>query len=408
MTFTELYLDEVSRAAKLLAAQDSMEQLASRLHALRVRGGRLFVLGVGGSAANASHAVNDFRKLAGIEAYAATDNVSELTARTNDDGWESVFSKWLVGSRIGRSDAVLVLSVGGGDTEKNISVNLVAAVNTAKAAGATVLGIVGRRDGYTAQNADCCCVVPAVQPGRLTPHAEEFQSIILHLLVSHPLLQQHTPCWEQQAKAGDRRKAVFLDRDGVLNELVWLGGAGECRSPRTVEELRFYPDIDKLKRLRDAGFLLIVVTNQPDMDRGFLSLDALSSLHAKLVEQVSLDGIFFCPHATETECACRKPKPGMLLQAAKHFNIDLTGSYMIGDSGCDILAGYEAGCHTILCRGSDPVAELAADVKVPSLTIAVDYILSKEARDAQRLEGEAVRRRGESRGDVAAAQESAD
>jgi D-sedoheptulose 7-phosphate isomerase len=195
MTHTEQFLAE---AAEILRRLDAtvIENLARLLVNTRERGGRLFVLGVGGSAANASHAVNDFRKLASIEAYCPTDNVSELTARTNDEGWEMVFESWLRVSRLGDTDMLLVLSVGGGNLERNISSNLVHAAQYAKKVGATVAGIVGRADGHTAQVADVCVVIPSVNPARLTPHAEAFQAVIWHLLVSHPLLASGTAKWE--------------------------------------------------------------------------------------------------------------------------------------------------------------------------------------------------------------------
>jgi len=163
---------------------------------VRARGGRLFILGVGGSAANASHAVNDFRKLAGIEAYAPTDNVSELTARTNDDGWHSVFAEWLKGSRFDKKDAILVLSVGGGSLEKNVSPNLVSALQLAKERGSVILGIVGRDGGYTAQVADVAIVIPTVNPATVTPHTEAFQAVVWHLWISHPTLKVAETKWE--------------------------------------------------------------------------------------------------------------------------------------------------------------------------------------------------------------------
>lgn len=156
----------------------------------------MFILGVGGSAGNASHAVNDFRKITGIESYAPTDNVSELTARTNDEGWTSAFANWLKVSRLRRDDAILVLSVGGGDVERNISTNLIAALDFARSVGASIVGIVGRNGGYTAKVADCCVVVPTSNPAHVTPHSEAFQAVIWHLLVSHPLLKQSETKWE--------------------------------------------------------------------------------------------------------------------------------------------------------------------------------------------------------------------
>jgi D-sedoheptulose 7-phosphate isomerase len=162
---------------------------------VKSEGGRLFILGVGGSAANAGHAVNDFRKLAGIEAYAPTDNVAELTARTNDEGWETVFSGWLKVSKLTSNDCLFILSVGGGNKEKNVSPNLVEAIDLAKETGAKITGIVGRDGGYTAIHADVCLVVPTVSPDTVTPHSESFQAIIWHLMVSHPRLKSNPTKW---------------------------------------------------------------------------------------------------------------------------------------------------------------------------------------------------------------------
>jgi len=188
----------IAEATQILAQLDQLaiERVASLLLDLRARGGRLFLLGVGGSAANCSHAVNDFRKIAQIEAYAPTDNVSELTARTNDDGWQTVFVNWLRVSRLQPKDMVFVLSVGGGDLEKNISPNLVRALQYAREVGATICGIVGRSGGYTAQVADACVIVPTVNAATVTPHAEAFQGVIWHLLVSHPALKAAETKWE--------------------------------------------------------------------------------------------------------------------------------------------------------------------------------------------------------------------
>jgi D-sedoheptulose 7-phosphate isomerase len=172
------------------------EKCVAVLRAVRGRGGRLFILGVGGSAANASHAVNDFRKITGIEAYAPTDNVSELTARTNDEGWPSVFVEWLRGSRLNSNDCVLVFSVGGGNLEKNVSPNLVSALQLARQVGARIVGIVGRDGGYTAQVADACVIIPTVNPETVTPHAEAFQAVLWHLFVSHPDLKINQTKWE--------------------------------------------------------------------------------------------------------------------------------------------------------------------------------------------------------------------
>jgi len=195
MSYTTDYLAEVREISARLDPV-AIDRLVDFLVALRQRGGRLFVLGVGGSAANASHAVNDFRKIAGIEAYTPVDNVSELTARVNDDGWDSVFAEWLRGSRLGAADALLVFSVGGGDLQRKISANLVHALDYARRVGAGIGGIVGRDGGYTARVADACVVVPTVNTESVTPHTEAFQSVIWHLLVSHPALRVGATKWE--------------------------------------------------------------------------------------------------------------------------------------------------------------------------------------------------------------------
>jgi len=193
--FTERHLAEVVEIARRLDAR-AIEGVVSALAAVRARGGRLFFLGVGGSAANCSHAVNDFRKLAGFEAYTPVDNVSELTARTNDEGWDTTFEAWLRGSRLTDKDGVFVMSVGGGDVERNVSANLVRAIQYAKRLGAAIVGIVGRDGGATAAIADACVVVPTVNQEAVTPHAEAFQAVVWHLLVSHPTLKAAPPKWE--------------------------------------------------------------------------------------------------------------------------------------------------------------------------------------------------------------------
>jgi D-sedoheptulose 7-phosphate isomerase len=175
---------------------DAIEGLARLIAELRQGGGRLFVLGVGGSAANASHAVNDFRKLCGIEAYSPSDNVAELTARVNDEGWETTFSAWLEVSRLSNEDMLLVFSVGGGSREQNVSPNLVRALELAQQVGAKIGGVVGRDGGYTARVADACVIIPTVNPAATTPHTEAFQAVVWHCLVSHPLLQRHETKWE--------------------------------------------------------------------------------------------------------------------------------------------------------------------------------------------------------------------
>jgi D-sedoheptulose 7-phosphate isomerase len=195
VSFVEDYLAEVVAIAGQLDPA-RIDELARQIAEVREAGGRLFFLGLGGGAAHASHAVNDFRKLVGVEAYAPTDNVSELTARINDDGWETALTAWLQGSRLSPRDGLVIFSVGGGSPERKVSVNLVHALDYARGVGARIFGIVGRDGGYTGRVADACIVIPTVNPDHVTPHTEAFQAVVWHLLVSHPLLQRHVAKWE--------------------------------------------------------------------------------------------------------------------------------------------------------------------------------------------------------------------
>jgi D-sedoheptulose 7-phosphate isomerase len=195
MSFTKMFLTETVALIDAINSDD-VEQLASGLAEVRERGGRLFILGVGGSAGHASHAVNDFRKICGFEAYCPTDNVSELTARTNDEGWDTTFQAWLLGSRLNALDAILVFSVGGGDAAKNVSTNIVRAIETAVSVRASVFGIVGRSGGDTKKHATACVVIPPIYSDRVTPHTEGLAAVIWHLLVSHPILKVAATKWE--------------------------------------------------------------------------------------------------------------------------------------------------------------------------------------------------------------------
>jgi D-sedoheptulose 7-phosphate isomerase len=193
--YTSRYLQEVADIASQID-QAQVDRMVALLCETRSTGGRLFFIGVGGGAGNAGHAVNDFRKIAGIESYAPTDNVSELTARINDDGWDSSFARWLMGSRLRQGDLLFVFSVGGGNLEKNISANIVQALQLAQKVGARVIGVVGRDGGYTAKVADACVIIPTVSPETVTPHTEAFQAVVWHLIVSHPDLKQNEMKWE--------------------------------------------------------------------------------------------------------------------------------------------------------------------------------------------------------------------
>lgn len=375
MNFAEHFLAEVQEVARSLDPA-TVERMTSLLARIREDGGRLFILGVGGSAANASHAVNDFRKITGIEAYAPTDNVSELTARTNDEGWPTVFESWLRTSRLQARDGVLVFSVGGGNLEKNISPNLVAALDYAKSKNAKILGIVGRDGGHTAKVADACVLIPTVNPDHITPHAEAFQAIVWHLLVSHPTLKIAETRWES-VPAPAKRRAVFLDRDGVLTRAMIAGG--KPLSPAASDELELAGDAKQaLARLKAEGFLLLVVTNQPDVARGTLSADTVEQMHGWLRSQLPVDDIFTCYHDDADQCGCRKPLPGLLLQAGNRYNIDTTASYMIGDRWRDVDAGTAAGVKAILIdRGyAERKPSSLPSVRVASLSEAVDWILA--------------------------------
>jgi D-sedoheptulose 7-phosphate isomerase len=200
MTYAQEHIAEAIEIANRIDV-GAIEKMVDLLAEVKTQGGRIFFLGVGGSAGNCGHAVNDFRKIVGIESYAPTDNVSELTARTNDDGWATVFVEWLKVSRLQSKDALFIFSVGGGNLEKNISPNLVEALKYAKAVGAKVTGVVGRDGGYTAQMADACCIIPTVNTETITPHSEAFQAVVWHLLVSHPKLKVHQTKWESAVRA---------------------------------------------------------------------------------------------------------------------------------------------------------------------------------------------------------------
>ena len=195
MTYSKKHMAEAIEIINKINIDD-IEKTAKLLSNLKSKGGRLFFLGVGGSAGNSSHAVNDFRKIVGIESYAPTDNVSELTARTNDEGWHTVFSEWLKTSKLNKNDALFIFSVGGGNLEKNISPNLVEAIKLAKSVKAMVMGVVGRDGGFTAEEADACVIIPTVNENTITPHSEAFQAVIWHLLVSHPILKEYETKWE--------------------------------------------------------------------------------------------------------------------------------------------------------------------------------------------------------------------
>ena len=383
--FAERYLAEVVDVARRIDAAP-IEAAAAVLARVRERSGRLIIFGVGGSAANASHAVNDFRKLTGIEAYCPSDNVSELTARTNDEGWATVFAAWLRISRLQARDAVLVFSVGGGSVDPPVSPNIVAALDYAKSVGAAIIGIVGRDGGYTARLADVCILIPTVHADRITPHTEAFQAVVWHLLVSHPMLQRTGTRWESLSPPPSRR-AVFLDRDGVLNEAIIRNG--RPYPPSAIEELRIPPGTaSALARLKQQDFLLVVVSNQPDVARGRQRRETVEEIDRRLRAELPLDDVFTCFHDDTDACDCRKPAPGLLVRAAQKYGIDLRRSYMAGDRWRDVDAGAGAGCRTIFIdcgyNEKSPIAE--PDARVATLPDAVEWILNhaRESHDESR------------------------
>ena len=382
--FAERFLAE---AAQIVAGLDvsRIESAAQLLADVRANGGRLFILGVGGSAGNASHAVNDFRKIAGIEAYAPTDNVSELTARTNDEGWATVFESWLKTSKLQSRDAVLVFSVGGGDLERNVSPNLVAALQFAKTTGARILGIIGRDGGYTAKVADVCILIPTVNPAHVTPHTEAFQAVVWHLLVTHPAVKIAQTKWEATSSTGKLSRAVFLDRDGVLNRTFIRDG--KPYPPASVSEVDIAAGAESaLRELKAQGFKLLVVTNQPDLAKGLATREGVDAINRKLSAALPVDEFFVCPHVDGDNCDCRKPKAGLLLEGARRHHIDLSASFMIGDRWRDVEAGQNAGCRTVLIDQGYQEKRPARppDTTVRSLREAADWILQAHSNGAAR------------------------
>lgn len=394
ISHSQKYLAETTEIAATID-HEAIERIVAELEQLRARGGRLFLLGVGGSAANCSHAVNDFRKLADIEAYTPIDNVSELTARTNDEGWDTVFDSWLKTSHACGKDAVFVLSVGGGDEERKVSVNIVRALDEAKRRGLKIYGIVGRREGYTKRVGDEVVVVPAVDPAHLTPHAEAFQAVIWHCIVFHPRLNVHRGKWETITKAArpelSMRRAVFLDRDGVVNKAIIRDG--RVYAPTSMKEVEVLPGaVDAVQKLRQAGFCVIVVTNQPDVATGTVTREVVEEMHRHLCSFLAIDGIKACYHRDEDGCGCRKPKPGLLLEAAKQWSLDLKRSIMIGDRWRDIGAGKAAGCYTILIGdGYGELKNEMPDAQARSLCEASGLILGDHKRAIEVDHGETDR-----------------
>ena len=295
-----------------------VDKLASELAALRERGGRLFVLGVGGSAGNASHSVNDFRKLCGIEAYAPVDNVSELTARANDEGWDTIFTGYLEGSRADADDAIFVFSVGGGDAERNISTNIVKAVDMAKARGMKVY-----RRGRTRQRPHRH---PRRHRGRGSGGRSRAADATFGSVPGGGMALPGVASGAAEKRHQMVTRAVFADRDGVLCANMMRDGRPVA--PTRLEDFRLLPGVeDSVRALKSAGYLVIVVTNQPDVGTGRTPRATVEAMHDIIRAKLAVDDIKACFHTNADGCTCRKPKPGMILEAAAERAIDLPASY---------------------------------------------------------------------------------
>ena len=384
MSHAAQYLSEAKQVIDGLNI-GAIERMADLLVRTRQRGGRLFILGVGGSAANASHAVNDFRKIAGIEAYAPTDNVSELTARTNDEGWATIFVEWLRVSRLRPEDLIFVLSVGGGNLEKNVSPNLVTALQYAQEVGTPVIGIVGQgrrlhgqgggglRDRADGQPRAHHAALRGVSGGGLAPAG-------LASPAQGPCRPSGSP--SDEPAAGRRRAPPCgLPRSRRRPE----PGDRPRRPPvppQSPEAFEILPGVaEAVRRLHDAGFLLIVATNQPDVARGTQRREVVEAMNARLLAAMPIDEIRVC-YEDGDDCPRRKPNPGLLLEAAQAHGIDLPESYMVGDRWRDVEAGRRAGCRTVFIdldyderRPAPP-----ADHDATGLPDAADWILSHKGR----------------------------
>ena len=364
--FVDLFFRESTEILTKLSRED-VERLAHALADLRTRGGRLFVLGSGGSAGNASHAVNDFRKLCGIEAYAPTDNVSELSARTNDEGWHTTFSEWLKVSKASDKDAVIVFSVGGGNVERNVSPNIVEGLKVAKARGLKIFGIVGRDGGIHQAGR---------RRGRHDTHRcrrtrdPSFGGVPGRYLALSGLASGSATERDEVVK----RRAAFLDRDGVLNRVIVRDG--RPYPPATLAEFELYEGVpETVDRLRAAGFAIVIATNQPDAAEGRQSRVVVDAMHDRLTQAIRPDAIKV---AWTRDPARYKPSPGMLLEAASEIGIDLTGSFMVGDRWRDVDCGKAAGCRTIFIdRGYSESLNESPDHVCADLASAVDWILNQ-------------------------------
>lgn len=387
--FSQAYFQETSAIANTLD-HNVVEQIVHELADLRSRDGRLFLLGVGGNAANCSHAVNDFRKICGIEAYTPVDNAYELTARTNDDGWHTVFVEWLKGSRMNQKDAILVFSVGGGDAEKNISSNIVHALQEAKRLGVKILGVTGRQGGYTKEVGDAVLVIPTVNAAHVTAHTEGFQTVVLHCLVFHPKLKLAAATWERQISA--KIKAVAFDLEGTVVDVeaahheghraaakdVWLdlslddcfrylphfiGGPDEeiAKEIAAMAKADWKYVLERMKfhynRILESGAVEIkprdgfLEVYQGLQDRGIVStVSMLTSLDQArvLLSRSGLDQLFLADRIVSGEDVLNSElSPGVFLETARRAGVHPSEQLVFEDSPHGIKAAVDAGSVAI-------------------------------------------------------------
>lgn len=334
--FAQKYLEETAEITRQLDLV-ALERMFEILSEVKKKKGRIFFLGVGGGAGTGSHAANDFNKIAGISTVNLTDNFSLLTALANDEGWESIFHRQVKMHRLGPNDCLFIYSVGGGGLKT--SSNIGPAINYAKRMGARVLGVVGKDTGETAKKADAYLMIPKIAEERITPHVEDFQLLVDHLLSNF----LNTVKFE---------KAVFLDRDGVINRLILERGPRE--SPVHPDEFELLPGaLEALRLLKNEGYFLAVVSNQPNIAKGKTTLENHLAIEEKmdklLGREAAIDAYYYCLHHPDSEqvvvgellldCECRKPKPGLLTQAINEWSLDPSSSWMVGDSETDIEAG---------------------------------------------------------------------
>ena len=345
-----------------------LEKLALEIINLRKTQGKLFLLGVGGSAGNCSHAVNDFRKLCKINAFCPTDNISEITARINDEGWENSYKDWLEDSGLSKKDALFVFSVGGGDIKKKVSVNLIRAIKLAKEKKSKVFSIVGRKNSYTFKNSNISLVVKSA-PNLITPTSETMQVLVWHSLVS---LQQLMIKKNQMVKKKNKN-FIFLDRDGVINKSRIVNG--KPFAPTKFSDFKIFKYTKNcLKRLNEK-FIILIITNQPDIGNKILKKKEFNKMCSLLKKKYPIQEVYFCPHKKEDGCDCRKPKIGLLKKAYSKYVFNKKKTFMIGDRNSDMIAAEQFGIKPIFIdRNYKEQKPLISIPRFKNLVKAVSYV----------------------------------